>query len=195
MYCTAPHVLTPDDTYMQPSLHLSLDTASGTPRRAIRNLTRTAQCFRGFVPKPSLTDRVAAMRLRLLLEVRPSKGALKAPPRPPSPSLRLTVLHGDHLVLRSGFLLEKMRLYARSASECAICRPEFGHIFSKPAHSTIRMQLPVGIRKSGNQDQLPFSSLLFSSLLFTFHSFLLLLFLLLAHTLQPARLLSLLKDI
>lgn len=156
------------------ALHLSVDTASGMPRRASQNLTRAAQCFRGFVLKPSLTARVAALRLRLFksLEVRPSKGALKAPPRPPSPSLLLTVLHGDHPVLRSGSLLEKMRLYARSASECAICRPEFGHIFAKPAHSAIRMQLPVGIRKSGNQDQLPFSSLLF-----TFHSFLLLPFL------------------
>lgn len=149
-------------------LHLSVDTASGMPRRASQNLTRTAQCFRGSVLKPSLRARVVAMRLRLLLEVRPSKGALKAPPRPPSPSLRLTVLHGDHPVLRSGFLLEKMRLYACCDSKCAICRPEFGHIFSKPAHSTIRMQLPVGIRKSGNQDQLPFSSLLFSSLRFSF---------------------------
>lgn len=171
------------------------------PRRASQNLTRAAQCFRGFVLKPSLTARVAALRLRLFksLEVRPSKGALKAPPRPPSPSLRLTVLHDDHPVLRSGFLLEKMRLYACCDSKCAICRPEFGHIFSKPAHSTIRMQLPVGIRKSGNQDHLPFSSLLFSSLFIpSFFS----LFLSLAHTLQPAqicciqiRLLSRLEDL
>lgn len=160
------------------------------PRRASQNLTRAAQCFRGSVLKPSLTARVAAMRLRLLLEVRPSKGALKAPPRPPSPSLRLTVLHGDHPVHRAGFLLEKMRLYARCDSKCAICRPEFGHIFSKPAHSTIRMQLPVGIRKSGS------TALFFSSLLFAFHSFLLLPFpIARSHSSASLRLLSLLKDI